>query len=117
MSDGDHGSRGEAAAAVSNAMARFHREYYGRGATTVRTIFDRNVVVAILEDIYTPAERTLIDANEQDAVRQTRLAFQRAMEVRFTKAVEEATGRKVRGFLSQVSFDPDLATEIFILEE
>jgi hypothetical protein len=34
----------------------------------------------------------------------------------FSKAVEEAVGRKVIGFLSQVHVDPDLSIETFILE-
>jgi uncharacterized protein YbcI len=38
------------------------------------------------------------------------------MEERFSKAVEEITGRRVVGFLSQVRANPDIATEIFILE-
>ena len=38
------------------------------------------------------------------------------MRERFSEAVEEATGRKVVGFLSQVHVDPDLAVETFILE-
>ena len=39
-----------------------------------------------------------------------------AMRVPFTTAVEEATGRKVIAFMSQVHFDPDIAAEIFVLE-
>ena len=35
---------------------------------------------------------------------------------RFTEAVETATGRKVRAFLSQIHFDPDISCEIFVLE-
>jgi hypothetical protein len=38
------------------------------------------------------------------------------MRDRFAGAVEELTGRKVVGFLSQVHVDPDLAVETFILE-
>jgi uncharacterized protein YbcI len=67
-------------------------------------------------DIYTPVERTLIEAGRFDAVRETRNAFQDTMRERFSAAVEEATGRKVIGFLSQVHVDPDLAIETFILE-
>jgi uncharacterized protein YbcI len=63
-----------------------------------------------------PVERTLVDAGELEAVRQTRLAFQRAMETAFTQIVEEATGRKVRAFLSQVHMNPDISCEIFVLE-
>jgi hypothetical protein len=38
------------------------------------------------------------------------------MEGRFTTLVEEATGRKVIAFMSQVTFGPDMAAEIFVLE-
>jgi uncharacterized protein YbcI len=55
------------------------RRHYGRGATTARTIMQQHSVVTFLEDIYTAVERTLIGAGEREQVRQTRLAFQRAM--------------------------------------
>jgi hypothetical protein len=38
------------------------------------------------------------------------------MEDKFTEAVEEATGRKVIAFLSQVHFNPDISQETFVLE-
>jgi len=118
VSDGNERSvsDGDRAAAISNSMASFHREFYGRGPTTVRAVIQRDVVAAVLEDIFTQAERTLIDAGEQEAVRTSRLAFQRAMEARFTEAVEQTMERKVRAFMSQVHFEPDLAVELFILE-
>jgi uncharacterized protein YbcI len=92
-----------------------HREFYGRGAATTRTLIDGDYVVTVLEDVYTPAERTLIDAGEQDVVEQSRSAFQRAMQPRFTGAVEDVMGRKVIAFVSQVHFDPDLSVETFVL--
>ena len=67
------------AIAIGNAISRLHREHYGRGATTTRTIVHRNDVVAFLEDIYTPVERTLIEAGSQETVKVTRQAFQMAM--------------------------------------
>jgi hypothetical protein len=45
-----------------------------------------------------------------------RNAFQDTMRQDFSTAVEEAVGRKVIGFLSQVHVDPDLSIETFILE-
>jgi uncharacterized protein YbcI len=104
------------AAAVGNAIARLHRERYGRGATTTRTVFHANHIVAFLEDIYTPMERTLIDAGDWEQVKATRQSFQMAMRSPFCEAVEEITGRPVIAFMSQVHRDPDLAAEIFILE-
>ncbi|TMK66594.1 MAG: DUF2294 domain-containing protein [Actinobacteria bacterium] len=108
--------RARRATTISNAMTQMHREYYGRGATSVRTVIDRNHVVTFLEDILTPMERTLVDAGEIEPVRQARLAFQKAMRTRFIDTIESATGRKVRAFLSQVHFDPDIAAELFVLE-
>ena len=108
--------RSSPALAISNAITRLHREHYGRGPKTARTIIQRNYVACFLDDIYTPAERTLIDADRLDAVRQTRHEFQDAMRPAFTTAVEEITGRRVVAFMSQVHFAPDMAAEIFVLE-
>jgi uncharacterized protein YbcI len=73
-------------------------------------------VICFLEDIYTPLERTLIDAGRFDVVQETHHAFQAVMREKFTNAVEKLVKRKVIGFLSQVHVDPDLAVETFILE-
>jgi uncharacterized protein YbcI len=73
-------------------------------------------VICFLEDIYTPLERTLIDAGRFDAVQHTHNAFQAVMKDKFTGAIEQLVERKVIGFLSQVHVDPDLAVETFILE-
>jgi uncharacterized protein YbcI len=112
----DAPERSRQAMAVGNAITRLHREYYGRGATNTRTIYQRNHIVSFLEDIYTPVERTLMDAGSHEDVKHTRQVFQMAMRQRFSEAVEEITGRKVIQFMSQVSFDPDMAAEIFVLE-
>jgi hypothetical protein len=34
----------------------------------------------------------------------------------FTEIVEEATGRRLTAFFSQVSHDPDIALELFLLD-
>jgi len=108
--------RGKMAAAVSNAIAGLHRTHYGRGPTRTRTVMGSDYVICFLEDVYTPVERTLIEAGRFDTVRATHNAFQDTMRDQFTAAVEEAVGRKVIGFLSQVHIDPDLSIETFILE-
>jgi uncharacterized protein YbcI len=105
--------RGRQAASISNAITR---EHYGRGATTARTIIQRNYVVCFLDDIYTPVERTLIEAGRSQSVRETRNLFQDAMSSNFRDSVEEATGRRVIAFMSQVHFGPDMAAEVFVLE-
>jgi len=110
------GDRGKLAASISNAIVGLHREYYGRGATRARTVMGADYIICFLEEIYTPVERTLIDAGRFTAVQEMRGAFQDTMREKFSAAVEELAGRKVIGFLSQVHVDPDLAVETFILE-
>ena len=112
----DASERARQATAAGNAITRLHRDHYGRGATTTRTMYQRNHIVVFLEDIYTPVERTLLEAGRHEDVRRTRQVFQDAMRGRFSDSIEEITGRKVIQFMSQVSFDPDMAAEIFILE-
>jgi uncharacterized protein YbcI len=108
--------RGKMAAAVSNAIAGLHRTHYGRGPTRTRTVMGADYVICFLEDVYTPVERTLIEAGRFDTVRATRNAFQDTMREMFSAAVEDAVGRKVVGFVSQIHVDPDLSIETFILE-
>jgi uncharacterized protein YbcI len=110
------GERGKLASAISNAVVGIHRQYFGRGASRTRTVMGADYVICFLEDIYTPVEKTLIEAGRFPAVQETRSAFQDTMRDRFSEAVEQLTGRKVIGFLSQVHVDPDLAVETFILE-
>lgn len=110
------GSRGKLVAAISNAIVGIHREHYGRGANRVLTMLNGDYVVCFLEDVYTPVERTLIDAGRFDVVESTRRAFQETMRENFVRAVEQLCERKVIGFLSQVHEDPDLSIETFILE-
>jgi uncharacterized protein YbcI len=112
----ERSERGRQASAIGTAITRLHREHYGRGATVTRTVFQRNFVVAFLEDIYTPVEKTLLKDGRQDDVKQMRQLFQMAMQPLFSEAVEEITGRKVIQFMSQVAFEPDMAAEIFVLE-
>ena len=108
--------RSNGAAAISNEMTKLHRERYGRGPNSVRTVVGHDHVICFLEDLYTPAERTLLAAGETGPVVEMRLAFQRAMEQSFTELVETITGRKVRAFLSQTHIEPDISCEIFVLE-
>jgi uncharacterized protein YbcI len=109
-------SVGSASTAISNGLSKLHREYFGRGPDAIRTMIGHDHVITFLENLYTPSERTLLDAGETETVVQSRLAFQRAMKAKFIDCVEQATGRKVRAFLSQVHMDPDISAEIFVLE-
>jgi uncharacterized protein YbcI len=70
----------------------------------------------VLEDPFTTAERTLIEADRQDLVRQLRLEFQELNDPILAAAVEALTGCKVLACHSQVVFDPDMVFQVFVLE-
>jgi uncharacterized protein YbcI len=113
---GERISTGGAAAAISTGLVQLHRRYYGKGPTKAKTYFLDDTVVCILQGGFTTVERTLIDEGDVDTVYAMRRSFQRVMEEQFTLVVEEATGRKVIAYMSQIHEDPDLAIEIFVLE-
>jgi hypothetical protein len=49
-------------------------------------------------------------------VHDIRHSFQAAMQEQFTNVVQDALGRKVIAYMSQVHNDPDISAELFVLE-
>ena len=104
------------ATAISNGIGALHREHYGRGANRIRTMIHGDVVATTLEDCYTPVEKRMIGEGAFSQVRETRTMFQDWMRDRFVAVVEEQTGRTVRAFFSQVSAEPEISLEFFLLQ-
>jgi len=100
---------------ISREIVRAHAQFYGRGPTKARTVWKEDTIVVILEEIFTRAELTLVEAGGFDQIRATRQAFQDQAEPLFRQLVEQATGRQIRSFLSQVNSD-GIAAETFLLE-
>ena len=107
---------GELAAAISNTVVKALARTTGRGPTKAKTTIGDNGVFVVLQDTLTIGEQTLNDAGEGRAVLDLRRRWQRVMEVDVSREVEELTGRKVVGFMSDNHIDPDLAVEVFVLE-
>jgi uncharacterized protein YbcI len=107
---------GELLAEISNAIVGILREYYGRGPTKAKTYIFDDYVVTVLQDILTTVEHTLVERGHQDLVREVRITFQGAVADRFKTAVADATGRRVVAYHSQVTFQPDMGFEVFVLE-
>lgn len=108
---------GEQLAAVTNGIVQLFREYYGRGPTKAKSyLLDERIVVCVLEDTMTTVEQTLVKHGNKDMVRQVRLTFQEAMADEFKGVVERALGRRVAGYHSQLTMEPDIGFEFFVLE-
>ena len=117
MGGRDRSSLGEMRATISNEIVRLQAEYYGKGPTRAKTYVVEDVVVVVLEESFTRAEKTLAERGEREAIEHIRRRFQQQMADDFTSVVEQATGRKVRVFLSETNIDHDVSVETFLLAD
>jgi uncharacterized protein YbcI len=102
---------------IASEMVRLHAEYYGRGPTRSKVYANGELLAVVLEETFTPAEKTLIDRGEAEGIQDIRRRFQRVMEEQFVSIVEQATVRRVRAFLSETNLKEDISVEVFILAE
>jgi uncharacterized protein YbcI len=102
---------------ISNAIVALHKRHYGKGPTSAKTYMAGELVVVLLKGGYTQVERTLYLEGLSEAVMVQRRAFQDAMQDRFRRVVEEATGRDVVAVMSSNHLEPDLSCETFVLGE
>jgi uncharacterized protein YbcI len=110
-------SQGEQLAAVTNGIVQLFRTYYGRGPDKAKSfLLDGYIVVCVLENTMTTVEQTLVKNGNSDMVRQVRLTFQEAMAEEFKGVVEKAMGRTVATYHSQLTMEPDMGFEFFVLE-
>ncbi len=107
---------GEVSSQVSRQIVQLHARLYGRGPTRAKTYITEDYLLSVLEEIFTPAERTLISAGKGEHVQTTRMAFQDAVRDSFVEIVEETTARPVRTLISQVDLATGVAIELFLFE-
>jgi uncharacterized protein YbcI len=105
---------GQVSSQISREIVQLHARLYGRGPTRAKTYLTGDYALSILEEIFTPAERTLIAAGKGELVQASRTAFQDAVRDEFVTIVEETTGRPVRALISQVHLETGSAIELFL---
>ena len=96
-------------------MVALLKEFYGRGPTRTKSYYSDDLVVCVLRGGYSRVEDTLLHGGRGAAVIQQRMEFQDVMRARFEKVIEDATGRRVIGFMSGNQQRPDMMCEVFIL--
>jgi uncharacterized protein YbcI len=116
MSSGRGQPNGQLTAAISNTVVKALARTTGRGPTKAKTTLGDNGVFVVVQDSLTVGERTLTSAGQGQAVLDLRRRWQAVMRVDVSREIEELTGRKVIGFMSDNHIDPDLAVEVFVLE-
>jgi uncharacterized protein YbcI len=115
MTSETHQRHGDVLTAISDGLVTLLKEFYGRGPTRAKSYYQDDLVVCVLRGGFTRVEETLLEGGRGAAVIEQRMEFQELMRDRFAAVVEEATGRKVIGFMSGNQQDPDLMCEVFIL--
>jgi uncharacterized protein YbcI len=102
--------------AVTEAMVVFHQRYYHRAPLSAKTkMLGDDLLVCVLGGVYTDVEKTMIELERAPMVRDTRSAFQNAMQHKFIDAVQRLSGRAVTAFISDSHVGPDMEVELFML--
>ena len=108
-------NHGDVLTAISDGMVALLKEFYGRGPTRAKSYYEDDLVVCVLRGGFSRVEQTLLDGGRGAAVISQRMVFQDVMRARFDAVIEQATGRRVIGFMSGNQQDPDMMCEVFIL--
>ena len=108
-------AHGDVLTAISDGMVGLLKEFYGRGPTRTKSYYEDDLVVCLLRGGFSRVEQTLLEGGRGSSVIQQRMDFQDLMRERFESVIEDATGRRVIGFMSGNQQDPDIMCEVFIL--
>ncbi len=102
---------------ISRGMVRLYKQQFGRGPSAASTRYcGPDMIVTILSDTLTPAERRMRQMGEEHRLRERRDVFQHALEQEFRDVVEGVANRRVVGFMSGIDVARDLCCEVFTLE-
>jgi uncharacterized protein YbcI len=107
---------GELLEAISNLVVRIYADHVGRGPTKARAYADRDIIVCVMEDTMTKAERTLVASGRGAAVMQVRDALQETMREELVSGIEALTGRRVIAQNGSATLEPDVKSDLFILD-
>jgi uncharacterized protein YbcI len=108
---------GSLLAQISNEFVTMQKEYWGLGPVQAKSYMMDDLLLVVMRGGTTRAERTMLDFGQQDLVRTFRQTFENEMTKNLTDKIERLTGRKVLTYQSQILFDPDIVTELFVFDK
>ena len=109
-------AHGDVLTAISDGLVALLKEFYGRGPTQAKSYYEDDLVVCVLRGGFSRVEQTLLEGGRGAVVVQQRVEFQELMRERFEAVIENATGRRVIGFMSGNQQNPDMMCEVFVLD-
>lgn len=108
--------RGDPLAQVCGEVAAVFRRAWGRGPVRTTAYWaGPNILLVLLENGHTDAEKTLRAAGHIQELLGGRHVLQMVVEEDLKASVQRILGREVEATLSATRLDPDLSAEIFLL--
>ena len=101
---------------ISTESVRVQKEAFGKGPSHAKSYMFDDLLMVVMRDSLTTAEKTMLGFGQADLVRNFRQQFHNAMTDRLIAIIEEMTHRKVLTYQSQILFDPDLVVQLFVFD-
>jgi len=108
-------SESETARAISREMVALVKSYMGRGPTEAKTYLYDDIIVVVLHDVLTQAERSLAAGENEELVGEIRRTFKDAVGDSAIAAIERRVGRQVISFMSDHDIENEYAVQVFVL--
>ena len=106
-------TKAEMEVAIRNAIIKFEQEFMGRGPTDVRAFIVRDLVVARLKGVLTPAERQLAKTPDGvDMVKRIRQTLIAQGRDRLVEQVSDIIGAKVLALFMDI--DAQIGEKVFV---
>jgi uncharacterized protein YbcI len=101
--------------AISKLEVGLYADHVGRGPTKARSYINGDIVVCLMEDTLTRAEKTLVKSGRGETVIEIRAALRETMREDLIAGVERLTGRRVLALNSGGNLEPDVISDLFVL--
>jgi uncharacterized protein YbcI len=110
-------STGTALMGVTNAVVNALRVHAGKGPTRAKTYYrGDDVVVVVIDDWMTPAERTLLNLGREELVIESRRSLHSLISDSVRDPLRELTPRRVVATRQELHLETDHAIVVFDLE-
>ena len=113
---GDRPQRGDLPAGVTKLVMDVYGRHLGRRPTDGRSYASDELVMCVLRDTLSPAEKSQLVEGHASSVHEARLRVQGAMREELVAGVERLTGRKVVDLITAHDLDPGSAFETFVFD-
>ena len=117
MTSSERATKGSVEAEIANAVARFHREQQGRGATDVRAHLIGDMALVRCSGIFTPTEARLSVSDEgRKLIKSSRQELRSINHREIEELVGEIAGARVARSYYDLVVESAEQIEVFVFE-